>query len=95
VLSDECVVVVMSGRTMEFVFDQTQIPIIGSKYWDIVSKQGVTADTPAGDTTVTGAVTGAAAASNSGTGSRTTTTTASDNVSSWKRPASSQVRCDV
>ena len=73
------------GRTMEFTFDQTQISIIGSKYWDIVTspKLGVT------ESAIT------APASNSGSVSRTTTTTSSDNVSSWKRPASSQVRLFV
>ena len=73
------------GRTMEFTFDQTQISIIGSKYWDIVTspKLGVT------ESAIT------APASNSGSVSRTTTTTSSDNVSSWKRPASSQVRLSV
>ena len=75
---------------MEFVFDQTQIPIIGSKYWDIVTKLAVSETSPVD------AVTATTSASNSGTGSRTTNTTASDNnISSWKRPASSQVDCHV
>ena len=74
---------------MEFSFDQTLIPIIGSKYWDIATspKLGVT-DTTAAATTATN---NTAPTSSSGSGSRTTTTMSSENVSSWKRPASSQV----
>jgi len=86
------VCVCYEGRTMEFVFDQTQTPIIGSKYWDIATspKLGVSEATAAGtDTANTTTPT-----ANSGSASRTTTTTTttgSENVSSWKRPASSQV----
>jgi len=83
----------VSGRTVEFVFDQTQVPIISSKYWDIATtspKLGIT-DTSSPTATTVIASSSAAAASGSGSGSRSTTTTGSDNVSSWKRPASSQV----
>jgi len=92
---------VVAGRTMEFVFDQTLIPIIGTKYWDKVVTTSPKLDTAAAattSTTTTATAAGNAAsttATNSGSGSRTTTTTtttnSSENVSSWKRPASSQV----
>jgi len=95
--------VAAAGRTVEFVFDQTLIPIIGTKYWDGVATTCPKLDTAAATTTSTTTTATAAAAgnaatttaTNSGSGSRTTTTTtttnSSENVSSWKRPASSQV----
>lgn len=93
--------VAAAGRTVEFVFDQTLIPIIGTKYWDGVATTSPKLDTAAATTTSTTAAAAAAGnaatttATNSGSGSRTTTTTtttnSSENVSSWKRPATSQV----
>jgi len=84
--------IMLSGRTVEFVFDQTQTAIIGSKYWDIptTARLGV-ADSQTTTTTTTTTSAAPTSSSGTGSGSRTTTTTSSDNVSTWKRPASSQV----
>jgi hypothetical protein len=92
----------LPGRTMDFVFDQSQISIIGSRYWDISSPHlgTVAVDTAA----VTGAAKETAAASggsnrrttagNVETGSMGTSTSNSEfgPTSSWKRPLASQMR---
>jgi len=87
---------VFLGRTMEFAFDLTQIPIIGSKYWDIATTTS-TSSAPATKLAVvateSASSAGATNCNSAGTtGSRTATSNScSDNVSSWKRPAASQV----
>lgn len=69
---------------MDFAFDHNQIPIIGSKYWDILSHPVSAGDTM--DVTRYQSFTAA------DTGSLSTGTSSNDGpVSSWKRPLSSQV----
>lgn len=81
----------LPGRTMEFKFDQNQIPIIGAKYWDIHSAStGSVEQMDRGSASIGTRHPGV---SSEGTGSISTHTSSSEGlVSSWKRPVSSQAR---
>jgi len=82
-----------AGRTMDFIFDQSQLPIIGSRYWDIVPTIG-TQSMERDKAIPSDSLTGNQSRRTNISGTETNSSSSGSDMSSWRRPLASQVGLD-